>query len=51
MFGALDGGRAEYACTSSCSHGHTRCEVCHLLTRDKPAASAGPPLAQRERVD
>lgn len=48
MFGALDGGRAEYVCTSSCSHGPCRCEVCHLLTRDKPAA---PSLAQRKRVD
>eukprot|EP00752_Nemacystus_decipiens_P001332 g1322.t1 len=50
-FGALDGGRAEYAYTSSCSHGHNRCEVCYLLTRDKPVALAPPPPAQRKRVD
>lgn len=50
MFGALDGGSAEYACTTSWSHDHNRCEVCHLLTRDKPVASA-PPLAQRKRVE
>ncbi|CAN0252340.1 unnamed protein product [Pylaiella littoralis] len=53
VFGALDGGSAEFACTTSCSHGHKRCEVCHLLTRDKPAtsaAAASPPL-QWKRVD
>ncbi|CAM9355689.1 unnamed protein product [Ectocarpus sp. 6 AP-2014] len=51
MFGALDGGRAEFTCTTSCSHGHKSCEVCHLLTRDKPAASAPPPHPTRKRVD
>lgn len=51
MFGALDGGTAEYAGTTSCSHGHKRCEVCYLLTRDKPAASAAPPPTQWKRVD
>lgn len=51
MFGALDGGSAEYACTTSCSHGHNRCEVCYLLTRDKPVASSTATLAQRKRVD
>ncbi|CAM9871186.1 unnamed protein product [Ectocarpus fasciculatus] len=46
MFGALDGGRAEFTCTA-----HKSCEVCHLLTRDKPAAMAPPPHPTRKRVD
>eukprot|EP00904_Undaria_pinnatifida_P009355 jgi/Undpi1/554/HiC_scaffold_10.g04018.m1 len=50
VFGALDGGSAEFACTTSCSHGHTPCEVCHLLTRDQPATPAAPPRWQK-RVD
>ncbi|CAM9825893.1 unnamed protein product [Laminaria digitata] len=50
VFGALDGGSAEFACTANCSHGHMPCEVCHLLTRDQPPAPAAPPR-WRKRVD
>ncbi|CAM9616520.1 unnamed protein product, partial [Choristocarpus tenellus] len=35
----LDRGAAEFACTASCSHGHKKCVVCHLLTRDQPPPS------------
>lgn len=56
VFGALDGGSPEYDCTTSVSHDHKHCEVCHLLTRDKPvtsaaAAAAAASLPQWKRVD
>ncbi|KAG5175105.1 hypothetical protein JKP88DRAFT_203862 [Tribonema minus] len=33
---ALDGGRGELTCGPQCRHGHGKCVVCHLLTRDMP---------------